>query len=148
MVSWVGMKHYVRSWWKAIPQGVRQAIVFVLGMLLILISPVIGSIPGPGGIIVFLAGISILASEFDWAENLRAVLTEKAPAELKKRWQPTPRWMLVFDVTSLALLVGAVVFYINRFIVPVISFTATAVAIALFNRNRLARIRARIKRKH
>lgn len=140
------MKHFVKSWWKAIPQSVRRAAVFVVGMLLILISPIVGSIPGPGGIIVFLAGISILASEFDWAENFRAVLTEKVPAELKKRWQPTPRWMLVFDVTSLALLAGAVVFYMNGFVIPVISFTATAVAIALFNRNRLSRISERIKR--
>ena len=142
------MKHFVKSWWKAIPQSVRRAAVFVVGMLLILISPIVGSIPGPGGIIVFLAGISILASEFDWAENFRAVLTEKVPAELKKRWQPTPRWMLVFDVTSLTLLAGAVVFYMNGFVIPVISFTATAVAIALFNRNRLSRISEQIKRKH
>ncbi len=142
------MKHFVKSWWKAIPQSVRRAAVFVVGMLLILISPIVGSIPGPGGMIVFLAGISILASEFDWAENFRAVLPEKVPAELKKRWQPTPRWMLVFDVTSLTLLAGAVVFYMNGFVIPVISFTATAVAIALFNRNRLSRISEQIKRKH
>lgn len=141
------MKQYVKSWWKAIPQSVRRAAVFVVGMLLIIVSPIVGTIPGPGGIIVFLAGISILASEFDWAENLRAVLTEKVPAELKKRWQPTPRWMVVFDVTSIALLAGAILFYLNGYIVPVISFTATAVAIAVFNRNRLTRLKQHFKRK-
>ncbi|TXG75998.1 hypothetical protein E6P97_04435 [Patescibacteria group bacterium] len=142
------MKHRLHNWWKAVPKTVRKPIVFVFGMLCVVLSPVVGSIPGPGGIIVFLAGIGILASEFDWAENFKAVLTEKVPAELKKRWQPTPRWMLVFDATSLALLAGAVAFYLNGYTLPVISFTMTALAIALFNRHRLSRIAALFKRKH
>lgn len=36
----------------------------------------VGSIPGPGGIPVFLAGIAILASEFSWAERLRDLILE------------------------------------------------------------------------
>ena len=141
------MKHRVRSWWQAVPDSIRKPLVFVVGILCVLLSPVVGSLPGPGGIVVFLAGIGILASEFDWAENLKVALTKTIPTELRKRWQPTPRWMLVFDVVSLSLLAGAVVFYINHVLVPVISFTATAAALALFNRDRLARIKAWIKRK-
>jgi hypothetical protein len=94
-----------------------------------------------------LAGIGILATEFDWAENLKVALTQTVPEELKKRWQPTPRWELAFDVTTIALLAGAVVFYLNQIYVPVVSFTATAVAIAVFNRHRLDRLKARLKRK-
>lgn len=142
------VKSFLRKCWHIIPKGLRKPLVFVIGILLVVISPIVGSVPGPGGIIVFLAGIGILATEFDWAENLKIALTEKVPAELKKRWRPTPRWELVFDVTTLALLAGAVVFYINELFVPVISFTATAVAIAVFNRNRLERAKKHLKRKH
>jgi hypothetical protein len=141
------VKAFLRRLWFIIPKAFRKPLVFVVGLLLILVSPVVGSIPGPGGIIVFLAGIGILATEFDWAENLKVALTKTVPAELKKRWQPTPRWELVFDATTVALLAGAIVFYVNGFRVPVVSFTATAVAIAVFNRNRLDRLKARLKRK-
>ena len=134
------MKNSLRSWWRAVPQHIRKPVVFVCGILCIVLSPVVGSLPGPGGLIVLLAGIGILASEFDWAENLRAVLTEKVPAEVKKRWRPTPRWELVFDATTLLLLGAAILFYIRGTLVPVVSFTMTAAAIAAFNRNRLSRL--------
>lgn len=141
------MKHRVKSWWKAIPQSIRTPIVFVVGMLCIVASPIIGSLPGPGGVFVFLAGIGILASEFDWAENLKAVLTETVPKELKKRWQPTPRWEIAFDITSLTLLLYAGWLLFNHHIIPVISLTGAAIAIAAFNRNRLSRLKSRLKHK-
>lgn len=133
------------EWWKKLPDKLRRPFVFVVGMLLILLSPIIGSVPGPGGIIVFLGGIAILASEFDWAENLKAVILEKVPTELKKRWQPTPRWQIVFDITSLGLLALAIMFFVQGIYLPVLSMTAASVAIALFNRNRLQRIKNRLK---
>ncbi len=121
--------------------------MFLLGMLLVTIAPFFGAIPGPGGIIVFLAGIAVLASEFDWAENLKEVVMKKAPEEVQKRWRPTPRWQLVFDITTVLLLTVAVVCLVQRVYLPVISLTTAAVAIAAFNRNRLERTKARFKRK-
>lgn len=97
--------------------------------------------------LVFLAGIGVLATEFDWAENLKAVLVEKVPRELKKRWQPTPRWATVFDITTILLLGAAIVFYIHRVYLPVISFTSVAVFLAMFNRNRLGRFKNFLKHK-
>lgn len=41
------------------------------GSLLILMAGAIGWLPGPGGIPLFLLGIAVLASEFNWAERLR-----------------------------------------------------------------------------
>lgn len=140
------MKHFER-WWKSLPDVVRRSIVFAGGMLLVTVAPFIGALPGPGGIAVFLAGIAVLASEFDWAENLKEVILTKAPGEVKKRWRPTHKWQIVFDVTTVGLLTAAVVCFVKTVYLPVISLTATAIAIAAFNRNRLERLKARLKHK-
>ena len=141
-------KSVIQDKWGSLPDVVRRSIVFVAGMLLVTIAPFIGALPGPGGVLVFLAGIAVLASEFDWAENLKEVITTKAPEEVKKRWKPTPKWQVVFDITTVGLLAGAVSFYLHKVYLPVVSLTAVAVAIATFNRNRLERLKARLKRKH
>lgn len=133
--------------WKRLPDVVRRSLVFVGGMLLVTIAPFLGAIPGPGGVVVFLAGIAVLASEFDWAENLKEVIMKKAPEEVKKRWRPTPKWQVVFDTTTVLLLGAAVVCLLRGVYLPVISLTATAVAITAFNRNRLERLKERMKRK-
>lgn len=138
---------FVYRWWKSLPDRIRRPVVFIFGMLLVTIAPFFGALPGPGGIIIFLGGIGVLASEFDWAENFKEVVMKKAPEEVKKRWRPTPRWQVVFDVTTLMLLTAAIVCYLQEIYLPVVSLTAAAIAITAFNRNRLERLKTRIKRK-
>lgn len=41
-----------------------------LGFGLIIVAPFAGLLPGPGGIPMFLAGLAILATNYDWAKNL------------------------------------------------------------------------------
>lgn len=57
--------------WLKLPNTLRRVLVLVLGVLLIVAAGVLGPIPGPGGSILFLLGIAVLASEFTWAERLR-----------------------------------------------------------------------------
>jgi len=57
--------------WKRTPRHIRRPLVVVVGGLLIVLSALIGWIPGPGGMIPFLLGIAVLATEFTWAERLR-----------------------------------------------------------------------------
>lgn len=64
------MKHR----WKQLPGKLRRPLVLVLGILLIITAGLIGWIPGPGGTIVFLLGVAVLATEFVWAERLRDYL--------------------------------------------------------------------------
>jgi uncharacterized protein (TIGR02611 family) len=44
--------------------------VGVVGGILIIAAPLTGWLPGPGGIPLFIAGLAILASEFEWAQRL------------------------------------------------------------------------------
>jgi len=56
---------------KRLPERIRKPIVLVSGMTLVLASGLFGWIPGPGGIPLFLAGVAILATEYDWAERFK-----------------------------------------------------------------------------
>lgn len=44
--------------------------VALLGLLLMIAAAITGPLPGPGGIPLFLLGLAVWASEFDWAQNL------------------------------------------------------------------------------
>jgi hypothetical protein len=56
-----------------------QGAVFVLGVLLILVTPLVAALPGPGGIFVFAAGLTLI---------LRSSLWAKRHYVRFKRWQP------------------------------------------------------------
>jgi len=49
-----------------------------LGILLVIISPIIGAIPGPGGIFVFAGGLALTLQNAHWAK--------RAYARIKRRW--------------------------------------------------------------
>jgi hypothetical protein len=68
--------------WSQIP-AVRTGLM-VLGLLLMLISPAAGLIPGPGGIIVFGAGLGLTLKCSDWAKRQYVQFKRKHPK--KGRW--------------------------------------------------------------
>lgn len=58
--------------------------MFALGVILILLSPVAGIIPGPGGIFVFAIGLALVLKTSMWAKRRYVHF---------KRWQPKAgRW--------------------------------------------------------
>ena len=63
--------------------AVRSAL-FVLGCLLVLLTPVIGILPGPGGVFVFAAGFGLMLRYSKWVKR-RYVL-------FKRRWPKHGRW--------------------------------------------------------
>jgi hypothetical protein len=65
-------RDFVRS------RPVRTAL-FMTGLLLIILAPIAGAIPGPGGIFVFAAGLTLTLRNSDWAKRQYVRF---------KRWQP------------------------------------------------------------
>ena len=53
--------------------------LFVLGVIMIILSPVAGVIPGPGGVIVFGIGLGLVLKTSMWAKRHYVRF---------KRWQP------------------------------------------------------------
>lgn len=52
--------------------------LFSLGVVLVIVSPIVGAIPGPGGIFVFAAGLALMLQNSLWAK--------KRFAQAKRRW--------------------------------------------------------------
>lgn len=66
--------------WKALSgvPAVRTAL-FGVGILLMLISPIVGVLPGPGGIIVFAAGLALTLKYSEWAKRQYVRFKKKHP---------------------------------------------------------------------
>lgn len=62
---------------------VRQGLV-VVGCLLMAVSPLVGAIPGPGGVFVFAAGLSLALKYSGLAKRLYVRFKRKHPT--KGRW--------------------------------------------------------------
>ena len=56
-----------------------EMLLFVIGVLLIVAAPVVGIIPGPGGIMVFAAGLALVLKTSMWAKRRYVHF---------KRWKP------------------------------------------------------------
>ena len=64
---------------------VAQWTLFITGVIMIILSPVAGVVPGPGGVIVFGIGLGLVLKTSQWAKRRYVHF---------KRWQPKAgRWM-------------------------------------------------------
>jgi hypothetical protein len=58
--------------------AVRMGLV-MLGFLLIALTPFVGAIPGPGGVFVFAAGLTLVLRYSDWAKKQYVKFKKKHP---------------------------------------------------------------------
>jgi len=72
------------QWRKFIDHPVVEWGLFVVGVLLLIVSPLVGAIPGPGGIVVAGVGLALVLKTSHWARRYYVRF---------KRWQPKAgRW--------------------------------------------------------
>jgi hypothetical protein len=66
--------------WKAFSAvpAVRTAL-FLVGILLMLLGPLVGILPGPGGVIVFAAGLALTLKYSEWAKRQYVRFKKKHP---------------------------------------------------------------------
>jgi len=74
--------HIVPKFWKK--PGLRAGMIFV-GALLLLISPLIGVLPGPGGIVAFAAGLSLVLRY--------SIKARRNYVRFSKRWPKHGGWV-------------------------------------------------------
>ncbi len=68
--------------WGRIP--IVRSLLFFLGCLMILVSPLVGVIPGPGGVLVFAFGLGLVLKYSEWAK--RQYVRFKRSHPNKGRW--------------------------------------------------------------
>lgn len=72
------------TWKRWLTHPVVDWTVFILGVILILLAPVVGALPGPGGVFVLALGLAMVLRTSRWAR--------RRYVEFKK-WQPKAgRW--------------------------------------------------------
>ncbi|MDQ3478962.1 MAG: hypothetical protein M3438_07385 [Pseudomonadota bacterium] len=69
-----------RDQWREFSQSkpVRTTL-FMVGLLLIIVSPLAGAIPGPGGVFVFAAGLALALKNSEWAKRQYVRFKRKQP---------------------------------------------------------------------
>jgi hypothetical protein len=73
-----------RQWRRFIDHPVVEWALFALGVVLLVLSPLVGAIPGPGGVIVAGIGLALVLKTSMWAKRRYVKF---------KRWQPKAgRW--------------------------------------------------------
>jgi hypothetical protein len=75
-----------RDQWRTFRRSkLARTILFATGVVLLLLAPVVGAVPGPGGLFVFAAGMALALQNSDWAKRQYVRF---------KRWQPKAgAWM-------------------------------------------------------
>ena len=72
------------KWRRLIDHPVVEWVLFAFGVVLLLVSPLVGAIPGPGGLIVAGVGLALVLRTSMWAKRRYVQF---------KRWQPKAgRW--------------------------------------------------------
>ena len=72
------------TWRKLLDNPIVEWSIFVLGVVLLAVSPLVGVIPGPGGIVVAGIGLAMILKTSIWAKRRYVRF---------KRWQPKAgRW--------------------------------------------------------
>ena len=61
-----------------------RQVLFFAGILLIIVAPLVGAIPGPGGVFVFAAGLALILQNSEWAKRLYVRFKRRHPN--KGRW--------------------------------------------------------------
>jgi uncharacterized protein (TIGR02611 family) len=81
------MERWKRKW-KRVPVAIRKPLILIVGSSIILTGLAMLILPGPGWAAIFL-GFAVLATEFAFAEKVRAWLVKelfKYGRRLKKLW--------------------------------------------------------------
>jgi len=73
-----------RQWRRFIDHPLVESTLFAVGVVLLIVSPLVGAIPGPGGVIVAGIGLALILKTSMWAKRRYVKF---------KRWKPKAgRW--------------------------------------------------------
>ena len=79
------------QWRKFFDHPVVEWTLFVIGVLLLAVSPLVGAIPGPGGIIVAGIGLALMLKTSMWARRHYVRFKRWRPKLFGRRFTPG-RW--------------------------------------------------------
>lgn len=120
--------------------------VDILGILAIIAAGIIGPIiPGPGGIPLLILGLSLLATNHEWAERWLQSVKNQGMNISDKIFSDKPRVKIGLDIASILLIAGGVllVTQATKSILKTAAISLFITSLLLFfgNRQRAKRIK-------
>jgi hypothetical protein len=129
-------------------QKLKRVAADVLGIFLVVGAGLTGWLPGPGGLPLLILGLSLLATNHEWARRL-LITVQKHGVKLSHKLfsnNPWVRWGI--DIASVALIAIAVVVLSqvtrSRTKTAAISLIIVALLLLLANRERIKTLRQKI----
>ncbi len=123
---------------------IRQIILDGLGILLILASPFLGVLPGPGGILVFAAGLWLLGHNHGWAKRWLEKTKQKSLNLVDVFFVNNPLVQALYDLVAVILVIlGVYILDTRSGTIPLtIASLLNVIGISLIlgNRRRLLRL--------
>lgn len=120
------------------------------GYFLVILSPFVGLLPGPGGIALFLGGLGLLSLNNRWARQLREYFMKHGGKIIKLLFPRNATIEWLYDVLVVVLLALASVLVWRRSAIWQLSLAIggyfAALFIALMNRDRAGAVKRRRKR--
>lgn len=140
--------HYTMSMQKK----TKAILIDIAGFGLLLAAIPIGWIPGPGGIPVVILGLSLLATNHDWADKMMQRVKDESVKASKRvsESSKTTKWLI--DIASVAFIAVAVILFTeftgSLAITSGISLVISGATLLITNQNRINRVWQKFKQKH
>lgn len=130
----------------------KRLAIGALGIFLILIAPIVGVLPGPGGIPLILTGLGLLSINEPWAQKLLMYAQKHSESVQEIFFPPNKLIQWAWDLFVLALIVGGTLIniYIDQGLIRFISLPMFGVSTFLFllNRQRIEWINKKIRKQN
>jgi hypothetical protein len=129
----------------------QRILLDIAGFGLIIISPLTGVLPGPGGIPVFLAGLGLVALNHEWAAHLLRDFERRREVFVDRFLMASPGVSLMIDIACLSVFAfgayGAL--YFESVIARGLSIACITISlfVLLSNQKRLERIISKFKQR-
>ncbi len=131
-------------------RNTKRVLTDAAGYALIVASVLTGWLPGPGGIPLFIAGLGLLSINNVWAERLRDYFLKHGGNLVKKLFPPVPWVQWLYDAVVIFLWITVALLAWHHAAVWQITLAVSlffiSLAIALLNRERMERFRAKKQR--
>lgn len=86
----------------------KRILIDIAGFGLMIIAPFLGWLPGPGGIPLFLIGLSLVATNHEWAANLLKDFDKRRVEFTEKYLMTSPRVSLAIDISGILIICATV----------------------------------------
>jgi hypothetical protein len=123
----------------------KRMLIDAAGVFLIITGLLLGWLPGPGGIPLFLGGLALLASNHEWAERWLTHLRRHGNNLADILFPNHKWWQLFYDIAAISIILLTLIIFdsiTHTFIKGILIWLIVlGVFVLLMNRQRARRLR-------